>query len=54
MSRQLEYRWEEETGQLDLSALPDIVSTTRSLVIPPFVLEPIGTGTDVSGALCPS
>ncbi|CAJ1420734.1 unnamed protein product [Effrenium voratum] len=48
VSRQLGYRWSETTGQLDLSAMTDIVYTTRSLVIPPFVLEPIGSGTDLN------
>eukprot|EP00913_Durusdinium_trenchii_P025015 g23480.t1 len=48
VSRQLGYRWLETTGQLDLSSMPDIVYTTRSLVIPPFVLEPIGSGADLN------
>ncbi|CAE7841598.1 unnamed protein product [Symbiodinium necroappetens] len=48
VSRQLGYRWSETTGQLDLPFMDGIVYTTRSLVIPPFVLEPIGSGSDVN------
>ncbi|CAE8607311.1 unnamed protein product, partial [Polarella glacialis] len=48
VKRELGYRWSENTGQLDLSMTPDIVYTTRSLVIPAFVLEPVGSGNDVN------
>lgn len=39
-SKKLLYRWTETSGKLDFDVdYPDIVRTSRSLIIPPFVLE---------------
>jgi hypothetical protein len=40
IDRRLGYQWRETTGKINLAEYPDIVATTKSLVIPPFVLEP--------------
>eukprot|EP00927_Polykrikos_kofoidii_P024628 TRINITY_DN22363_c0_g1_i1.p1 TRINITY_DN22363_c0_g1~~TRINITY_DN22363_c0_g1_i1.p1 ORF type:complete len:2052 (-),score=246.12 TRINITY_DN22363_c0_g1_i1:505-6537(-) len=39
-SKKLAYRWYETSGKLDFKDWPEIITDVRTLVIPPFVLEP--------------
>jgi hypothetical protein len=48
IDRRLGYKWTETTGKIDLEDFSDIVTTTRSLVIPPFTLHPTGMVPEVN------
>merc|ERR1719399_221317 len=40
VERKIGYRWSETQGNLNFAEYPDIKRFSKTLVIPPFVLEP--------------
>jgi len=48
IDRRLGYKWQETSGKLDLDKLADVVANTKSLIIPPFVMEPFGVDDQVN------